>query len=217
MIRKKTKKNKNFYWGLKPNPILESFISSIPKGKALDLGGGEGKNSFFLAQNGFEVEIVDKNQRSLEKCRSFADEHKLPIKTVLSDIGNFNFTDDYYSLIISIVALDFLKKSEIEILIERIKKSLVDNGFVFLMVFSTEDPLYQKIIEAGLKEIEENTFYLPKFGIFRHFFTRDEIQEKFKDFKIVLFEQKQISDTGHNKPHYHNVIRLLAKKEKTAE
>ena len=176
IIKEKIEKNKKFYWGLKPNPTLEFFIDSMPKGKALDLSGGEGKNSFFLAQNGFEVEIVDKDRQSLEKCRSFADEHKLSIKTILSDIRKFNFIDDYYSLIISTAALDFLKKSEIETLIEKVKKSLIEDGFVFFMVFSTKDPMYQEIIKRGFKEIEENTFYLPKYETYRHFFTKKELK-----------------------------------------
>ena len=183
--KEKTKDSDGFYWGLKPNPTLESFINSIPEGKALDLGGGEGKNSFFLAQNGFEVETVDKNSQSLEKCQNFADQHKLQIQTILSNIKGFDLKEGKYTLIISTAALDFLKKSEIEPLVKKMKKALHKNGYIFLMVFSSDDPMYQKIISIGLKEIEENTFYLPKFKIHRHFFTLQELKEMFQDLKII--------------------------------
>ena len=210
--KEKTKNGNRFYWGLKPNPTLESFINSIPEGKALDLGGGEGKNSFFLAQNGFEVETVDKNSQSLEKCQNFADQHKLQIQTILSNIKGFDLKEGKYTLIISTAALDFLKKSEIEPLVKKMKKALHKNGYIFLMVFSSDDPMYQKIISIGLKEIEENTFYLPKFKIHRHFFTLQELKEMFQDLKIIYLEQRKIKDIGHGKSHFHNVIEILAQK-----
>lgn len=208
----KKEDDKKFYWGFKPNPTLESFIGLIPKGKALDLGGGEGKNSFFLAENGFEVEVVDKNQKSLEKCHCFADEYGLRIQTVLSDIRDFKFVKDKYTLIISTAALDFLKKSEIEVLIENIKRALKKDGHVFLMVFSREDPMYQKIINIGLQEIEKDTFYLPKFKTHRHFFTSQELRKVFQDFKIVDLAERKFKDTGHGEHHFHDVIEILARK-----
>ncbi len=52
-------KKKTFYWGLKPDPLLVKYLPQIPKGKALDIGAGEGRNSFFLAKEGFEVEAID--------------------------------------------------------------------------------------------------------------------------------------------------------------
>lgn len=210
---RETKNDGEFYWGLKPNRTLESFIDLFQKGKALDLGGGEGKNSFFLAQNGFEVEVVDKNRQSLEKCQNFADQHKLRMQTILSDIKEFDFKESKYALIISVAALDFLKKSEIETVIEKTKKALNRGGCIFLMVFSDEDPMHQKIINIGLKEIEENTFYLPKFRTHRHFFTSQELENMFQDFKIIHLEQKKIEDVGHGEPHFHEVIEVLAQKK----
>jgi len=210
MWEKEYKENK-YYWGLKPNPTLEEHINEIPKGKALDIGAGEGKNSFFLAENGFEVEAVDKIPEGLEKIEKVAEEHNLPIKTTLCDIKNFEFEKDY-SLIISTASIDFLKKSEINAVLDKVKKSLKSKGFIFLWVFSIKDPVFKLIKERKIEEVEENTFYLPKLKTYRHFFTEKEIKEKFKDFNIILSRQKEILDTGHDKPHYHNIIEFLAQK-----
>jgi len=205
-------KQKDFYWGLKPNPILEEFINIIPKGRALDIGAGEGRNSIFLAQNGFLVEAIDKISEGLEKCKKLAKKHNLSINIIVQDVREFNFQEGKYSLILAIASLDFLKKIEVERILTKIKKSLVSSGFVLLVVFSTEDPLYQKIKVMGLKEIEENTFFLPKSNSYRHFFTKDEIRNAFNDFEIIRLKQKMIEDTSHGKPHFHNTIILLAKK-----
>lgn len=206
-------KNKKYYWGLKPNPTLKKNIHLIPKGKALDIGAGEGKNSIFLAKNGFEVEAIDRIAEGLKKCKKLAENYKLPIKTKVCDMRKFDFGKNRYSLVVSSAALDFLKKTEIESIINKIKKSLISDGFIYLLVFSEKDPLHQKIKKSALEEIEKNTYYLPKYKTYRHFFTKEEIKKSFNDFKIIYFKKKKIKDTGHSKPHFHNIIELLAQKK----
>jgi len=209
MLEKEYKKNKH-YWGLKSSPTLEKYINEIPKGKALDIGAGEGRNSIFLAKNEFDVTAIDKIKQGLDKIKKLAKKYDLTIKTELCDIKNLKLKKEEYSLIISVSTIDFLKKNEINTILDKIKNSLKLNGFIYLSVFSIKDPLLKLIKEKKLKEIEKNTFYLPKFKIYRHFFTKTEIKEKFKDFNIILLKQKEILDTGHDKPHYHNIIEFLA-------
>jgi cyclopropane fatty-acyl-phospholipid synthase-like methyltransferase len=205
-------KQKSFYWGLKPNPVLEKFINIIPKGKALDIGAGEGRNSIFLAQHDFAVEALDKIPEGLEKCQNLAKETGLHINTIVQDVRNFDFQKEKYSLILAVASLDFLKKTEIEIIFNKIKKSLVENGFIFLSVFSTNDPLFRKLKERSFKEIEENTFFMPKIDTIRHFFTRKEITEAFNTFEVVYTEEKDIEDKSHDQPHFHSIIEFLARK-----
>lgn len=213
-MRKWKYSQKDFYWGLKPSPLLVKFLPRIPKGKALDIGAGEGRNSIFLAKNGFKVEAIDKIDEGLNKCKDFVKRHNLSIRAKVCDARKFKFGKNKYSLIIAITTLSFLKKTEIEIIVKKIKKSLIPEGFIYLLVFSTKEPAYQKIKESGLKEIERNTFYLPKYKIHRHFFTRKELQEMFSDFKIIYLKQKRIKDTGHGKLHFHNIIEIFTQKKK---
>ncbi len=90
MWRKEYKK-REFYWGIKPDSILVKFLSKISKGKALDIGSGEGRNSIFLAQNGFKVESVDILKEGLDKCSDTAQKYNLPIITRCINIKNFKF------------------------------------------------------------------------------------------------------------------------------
>lgn len=214
MRGKEYKQKKYYFGGLKPNSTLEKYLAKFPKGKALDIGAGGGRNSIFLAENGFEVEAIDKIKEGLEKIKNLSKEHKLKIKTKKCDISKFKFGKNKYSLIVATYSLDFLKKNEIYLILNKIKESVMTNGFVYLSVISVKDPMYKFITEKGIEQIEENTFYLLKYKTYRHFFTKNELQEKFKDFKIILLKQKQILDKGHDKPHYHNIIELLAQKEK---
>ncbi len=210
MVKQKMKKQQHA-WELRPNPTLEKYLNKIPQGKALDIGAGSGKNSLFLAQNGFQVKAIDKDKQEIAKLKQMAKENKLLIKTEVIDIKDLNFKEKEYSLIIASASLDFLKKSELEIIFKKIKKALKLNGFIYLLAFSIKDPMYLTIKKRKLKEIEKNTFYLPKFKTYRHFFTKDEIKSYFKDYQIILLKQKQIFDTGHDQPHYHNIIEFIGK------
>ena len=42
-----------------PSDFLSKYLSFPPKGRALDIACGNGRNSIFLAQHGFKVDAVD--------------------------------------------------------------------------------------------------------------------------------------------------------------
>ena len=60
---------KEFALRKEPNPFLKKHIHLLPKGKALDLATGEGRNAVFLGENGFEVDAVDISERGLKKVK----------------------------------------------------------------------------------------------------------------------------------------------------
>lgn len=211
MWQKEYKKEK-FYWGLKPEEGLKEVVKYAPKGIALDIGAGEGRNSIFLAKNGFKVEAVDKIKEGLEKCQKFAKEYNLPIKIKIIDITKFNFKKNKYSLILSIATLDFLKFSEIQKITLKIEKNLKRNGIFYLVVFSTKDQFFKECKKKKLKMIEKNTFYLPQLKIFRHFFEKKELFNLLKNFEIIEIKEKKIKDIYHDKRHFHHIIKIILKK-----
>ena len=58
-------------YGERPHPaqLLADWLPRLPKGTALDLGCGAGRNAVFLAQNGFEVQGLDVSDVGLERAR----------------------------------------------------------------------------------------------------------------------------------------------------
>ncbi|MDP2924569.1 MAG: methyltransferase domain-containing protein [Candidatus Omnitrophota bacterium] len=207
---KKEYKQKKFYWGLKPDLLLVKFLKFIPKGAVLDIGAGEGRNSIFLAENNFRVEAIDKIAEGLIKCKNFAKQKNLSIKTKLCDIRKFDFKKNKHSLIIAVASLDFLKKSEIKKIIFKIKKSLQKEGIIYIVVFTTQDPVYKKLSETK-KPIEINTFYSERLGCYRHFFAQNELKKIFKEFEILHY-QEYLKKDAHPDPHYHGLAEIIAKK-----
>ena len=45
-----------YAFGTEPNPYLVDVVSVLPRGLALSLGEGEGRNAVWLAEQGFTVE-----------------------------------------------------------------------------------------------------------------------------------------------------------------
>ena len=63
-------KGKKFALGTKANPFLRKHVALLPKGRALDLAAGEGRNAVFLAQHGFKVDAVDISETGVRNTQA---------------------------------------------------------------------------------------------------------------------------------------------------
>lgn len=160
MWQKQYKQN-NFYWGLKPSPILKKFINKIPASNALDVGCGQGRNSFYLASLGFKVIAIDKEKEGISKLKKYIEQKNIKnIKAKTADINDFNFKGGNASIILAIHSLDFLKLSNVKRVIEKIKKSIKSKGYIIISVFSTKEPAYPKIVNILKKNEIEKTLFI---------------------------------------------------------
>ena len=98
-----------------PSAYLESLLrlnDSLPKGgRALDVACGRGRNSIFLAQNGFCVDAVDVSSVGLERARERAELLGVSVNWLNQDLlDQWKLPSERYSLIIMFrfVALDLL-------------------------------------------------------------------------------------------------------------
>lgn len=207
---KKEYEKKKFYWGLKPDVILKQSLKYVRRGRAIDLGAGEGRNSIFLAKNGLIVEAIDADKRGLKKCKNLAEKYNLPIETKVYDIRDFKFKRDYYSLVVGINVFDFIKFSETKKIFNKIRTSLKNNGIFIFTVFSTKDPAFLKYTKN--EPIEKNTFYISKLNLIRHFFTPEDMEKLLKEFNVLYLKQIKIKDVSHGEPHIHDIIKSVIKK-----
>ncbi len=56
------------------NRFVKQYCEDLPKGKMIDLAGGEGRNAIFFAEKGWQVENIDISNVGLTKFLKFADE-----------------------------------------------------------------------------------------------------------------------------------------------
>ena len=63
---------KEFIWTVEANRFLVDEAADLPRGRALDLAAGEGRNAVWLAEQGWAVRAVDFSEMAVEKGKRLA-------------------------------------------------------------------------------------------------------------------------------------------------
>ena len=74
------------YSSAEPHKLLREIVSKLEPGRALDLACGTGRNSIFLAENGWEVTAVDNSAVGVEIARNRAEQKSLDINFIVADL-----------------------------------------------------------------------------------------------------------------------------------
>jgi len=69
-----------------PTALLDRFAAELPRGAALDVASGAGRNALFLASRGFTVDAVDVSAVALERLRADAAAAGLAIRGFVADL-----------------------------------------------------------------------------------------------------------------------------------
>ena len=176
---------KEFALGKKANPFLRRSIRLLPKGKALDIASGEGRNAIFLAQRGFDVDAVDISEMGLAKIRKQAKEAGVKIHTQLSDLDTHPIEKERYDLIADFY---FLSRR----LIPKIKKGIKKGGKIIFETYLLEQ---RELGAGGPRQI-------------KYFLKPNELLELFKDFRILFYREGIFKEHGKKKA----VASLIAEK-----
>jgi tellurite methyltransferase len=108
--------------------IFKSEAWQIPRGRALDIATGKGRNALFLAEQGFEVVGIDISPVGLAEARAQAAARSLAIDWQEADLELLELAADRYKLIVNI---DYLQRS----LVPQIKRRLEVGGFVIFETY----------------------------------------------------------------------------------
>jgi SAM-dependent methyltransferase len=88
-------------WAAKPNALLVELVSGLSPGRALDVGAGEGRNSIWLAQNGWTVTAVDLSDVGLGRAEERASEEDVELETVVGDWREYRAPAPFHLAVIS--------------------------------------------------------------------------------------------------------------------
>jgi tellurite methyltransferase len=171
----------------------------LPKGaKVLDLGCGEGRNAFYLAQQGCEVTAVDRSEAGIRKLEMLATQYELNIQMHVADIAAFEIKDSY-DLVMAHGVLYYLENKVWRRLLSQVKAATRPGGFNIFTVFIYNDsfPCGHEIASAQ---------YL---GSFRPY----ELKEFYADWICHRFDQYVKWDSHPGMPlHVHPIEKLVAQK-----
>jgi tellurite methyltransferase len=195
-------KKEGLYYGANPSWYVEMLVKreKVLDGYALDIGCGDGRNTLFLAENGFQVIAIDNSKVAIDKLQKISVERKLNIQTIIADLSRFDFENGKYSLIIANTIIDHLDKDDGDELIIKLKKALKKGGIIFASVFTENDPGNRKLVASS-----ETSQYV------KRYFHSGELRNKFSDLTLLRYHEEEFLDTNHGPQHYHFMARIIAK------
>src|SRR5215475_10024261 len=97
---------------LKPSGFLKEIFEAdswpLPKGRALDIAAGKGRNAIFLAERGFQVMAIDISPVALDMARRAAKEQSLIIDWEEADLERIELPAAHYDLVLN---FNYLQRS----------------------------------------------------------------------------------------------------------
>lgn len=156
-----------YLFGKEPNQFLKEHISILPRGKALDIAMGEGKDAVFLAKHGYEVDGCDISEVAIKKAYKLAEENNVKINALVVDMEKYEIPESKYDLI---TCFYYLQRS----LIPRIKKGLKVGGMIVFETYTVDNP------KLGFPYGPKNEAFLLK---------HNELLDFFRDFRVLYYRE----------------------------
>lgn len=149
-----------------PADFLREHVDILPKGKALDIAMGEGRNAVFLAKNGFEVEGCDISEVAISKAYKLAEENGVTIHAFTADLETYKLPENTYDVIICFY---YLQRD----LIPQIKNALKPGGVVVYETYTLEN------LEHGFGGPKNREYLLGQ----------NELLRFFIDFQVIFYRE----------------------------
>lgn len=124
----------HYIYGTTPNRFLSDKANVIPAGKVLCLADGEGRNSVFLAKQGYTVTAVDSSQVGLAKAQRLAEKNGVKIEFIHADLADFDLGENKWDGIVSIFC--HLPSAIRKTVYPQVLASLKPNGVLLLEAYT---------------------------------------------------------------------------------
>lgn len=193
-------------FGDEPAEALRGFVRATSyRGRALDLGAGDGRNALFLAESGYDVTAVDLSQVGLDKLHTSAEKRGLAnrIHTVCTDVRDYVPPTDSFDLVLAVTLLDHLPQEDIAPVYSAATGSLKAGGIFYAQSHTVDDP--------GHTDRKERASDLAP--MIHHYFDHNELLRlALDDFHILWYQEKPEEDHSHGAPHHHVFAKMFAQK-----
>ena len=152
-----------------PSALLAAWIDRLPRGRALDVACGRGRNAIHLATNGYAVDAMDISEVALARARERADAAGVAVNWIEADLERPDIARDAYDVV---VIARFLHRA----LIPRLVDALRPGGHIVY------DHHYITPVEVGG----------PKSRRFRA--RPNELLERFRALRVLFYEEGLVTE-----------------------
>lgn len=124
------------------NRFVIEYCEKLTGKKAIDLAGGEGRNSIWLAKQGFLVENIDFSQVALDKFIKFAEDEKLENKVLATCSDATKFKSQLTEIDLGVIAYLQIPQRKLAKAIRKLASKIKPGGYLF-GVWHSRDNLTQ--------------------------------------------------------------------------
>ena len=185
-----------YIWGTEASPLARRVSALLPPGaRVLEIGCGEGRDSVFFAECGFDVTGVDIARSGLVKAERLADSRGVHARWVYGDIGRLpprRLGDGAFDLVYSCGSLHY------------VPRTIRDRLFRRLQALTRTEGLHAHIV------FTDRAIYMEK-GERIDYFTPGELGMFYIDWLIVAREKRLIDCRQDGTTHRHSVEELVAR------
>ena len=153
---------------------------------------GEGRNSIFLAREGWKVTGIDISDEAVRQARTTAKEDGLNLEATVVDVGEFDFGQEKWDLVIAMYMHSIIVPHAEEII-----RSLKPDGLLVIEGFHRD--LNRQSVQGGY------------FG-----YLSNQLPLLFKPLRILFYEDRvDVAEWGGEQEH--PIVRFVAKKSAILE
>ena len=190
-----------YVYGTDPNRFLANVLGQLKPGKILFPADGEGRNSVYAAQGGWDVFAFDWSSAGKLKADKLAESKGVRIDYRVCSINALPFPEDSFDTV-ALIYTHFPGEQK-EPFLRNVIRLLKSGGVVIMEVFSKGHIAYQKENPGVGGPRDEDLLY-----------SMSEVQQIFHDFTTESLIEEEIE---LREGKYHNgkglVIRLIARKK----
>jgi 2-polyprenyl-3-methyl-5-hydroxy-6-metoxy-1,4-benzoquinol methylase len=185
-----------YLFGEKPNQYLAEKAPLLQKGKALCIADGEGRNSVWLASQGFEVDAFDFSPVAIEKAKKLATLQKVNVNFDCNDWQGFDRKPNYYDTIAGIF-FQFADPEARTAIFDKLNFALKAGGTLIIQGYGKAQMQYQT---GGP-------------GILENLYDEEMLLKPFKDYKVLdLKTYLQVVDEGPGHSGMSSLVGFIAQK-----
>lgn len=143
--------------GSEPVDFLREHLEELPRGAALDLAMGEGRNAVFLAQHGFRVTGIDGSPTGVAKAEARAREEGVQLETIVADLERYSLPSEKFDVVLCFY---YLQRS----LFPQMERALKQGGALVVQTLTVEQLQFPTGPRTRKHLLEPNELY----QAFRH-------------------------------------------------
>ena len=113
------------------NRFVKEHLSDLQPAKMIDLAGGEGRNTVFFAQKGWQAENIDLSAVGLVKCEKLAKERDVLENVFTTNASALDFESKLAPVDLGVIAYLQIPQAELAIAITRLVENIKPGGIFF--------------------------------------------------------------------------------------